>query len=73
VICPDEKKNLVTIGYYGLPWVNDNDNVRLPCLKSRERLEVDLHFFTSGLLHENQLADKGKVWGHLVPEIAEKA
>ena len=26
-------------------------------------------FFTGGLLHEKSVPEKGKVWGHSVPEI----
>ena len=34
---------------------------------------MTLHFSTSGLLHENERADKGKVWGHSVPEFGADA
>src|SRR5215468_6608871 len=34
--------------------------------------EMNLYFFTSGLSHESSWSDKGKVWGHLVPEIAQR-
>jgi hypothetical protein len=30
------------------------------------------HFFTNGLLHNSSEADKGKVWGHSVPETREE-
>ena len=29
-----------------------------------------MHFFTPALLHSKEWADKGKVWGHSVPEFA---
>jgi hypothetical protein len=74
---------LVTVSYRRLPVTLKLIEIRLPIRAQASRSTTGailknsafsiLHFFTSGLSHEKRSVDKGKVWGHSVPEIQEGA